>query len=62
MIVPLVIGAAALILLGYEFFALLTGRTLVTMLIRNAFWAYPPLGFLAGLGIGLLGAHFFWCP
>jgi len=62
MIVPLVIGGAAAILLGYEAFALLTGRKLVTMIVRDAFWAYPPIGFLAGLGSGLLLAHLFWCP
>lgn len=62
MIVLIPILLCAGFLLAYEFFALFTGRKLVTMYVREAFAAYPPLGFLIGLIMGLLSAHFFWCP
>lgn len=61
MVLGIVTIAAAFFYLGYELFALATGRTVITTRVRAAFREYPPLGFLVGLGAGLLGAHFFWC-
>lgn len=60
MIVLLTVLIAAAVLLFYEFFALLTGRKLVTPIVREAAVRYQPLGFLVGLLSGLLLAHFFW--
>jgi len=48
--------------LGFESFALATGRELITTKVRRAYRAYPPWGMLSGLITGLLLAHFFWCP
>ena len=62
MIVALPVLLAAAFWLVYEFWALFTGHTLITTTVRRAFASYPPLGFLVGLGAGLLLAHFFWCP
>lgn len=59
-LVPILITVG--FLLAYEFFALFTGRPLVTTIIREAYAAYPPLGFLVGLISGLLLGHFFWVP
>jgi len=56
--VPILLTVA--FLLAYEFFALFTGRTLVTTYIRGVVAAYPPAGFLIGLTLGLLCGHFFW--
>lgn len=58
-IVSLIFAAFLLI---YEFWALLTGRKLITAHVREVYQAYPPFGFLIGLGTGLLFGHFFWCP
>lgn len=60
MIVLFTVLAAAAVLLVYEFFALVTGRKLVTTMVREAYAFYPPLGFIVGLLSGLLLAHFFW--
>ena len=59
-IVLLAILIPVIFLLIYEFFALLTGRPLVTTIIRGSVLAYPPLDFLIGLIVGLLLGHFFW--
>ncbi len=60
MIVLLPVLLAAGFLLTYEWWAMFTGRPLVTVIVRRAFEAYPPLGFLVGLGAGLLLSHLFW--
>lgn len=48
--------------LAYEFWALLTGRKPITTQVRETYRAYPPMGMLVGLIVGLLLGHFFWCP
>lgn len=60
MIVLVTIAAAAAVLLAYEWYAVAMQRLTVTEIVRRATGAYPPLGFLAGLVIGLLAAHFWW--
>lgn len=60
MIVPLTLGAAAAVLLVYEGFALLTGRKTVSEIVWAANKAYPPLGFLVGLPLGVILGHLFW--
>jgi hypothetical protein len=61
MVLGIVTIAVGFFYLGYEFFALATGRKLITTFVREAFRAYPPMGFLVGLALGLLSGHFFWC-
>ena len=56
----LVFLVAAFLLLAYEFYAVLTHRLTISEQVWNAYRAYPPIGFLFGLGAGLLLSHFFW--
>lgn len=58
MIVLLPILALILFLLGYEFWALATGRKLVTMYIRDAFHATPGTFTLIAFVLGALFDHF----
>ena len=61
MVLGLVTIAVILFYLAYEFWALLTGRKLITTHVREIYRAYPPMGMLVGLIVGLLLGHFFWC-
>ena len=57
-LVPILIVAG--FLLAYEFFALFTGRKLVTIYVREAFAAAPGVFMVVAFTIGLLFGHFFW--
>jgi hypothetical protein len=55
---------AAIVLLGYEFFALNTGRKTLSRQMWEWTCAWPLMPFLWGLVTGGLAVHFFWrwCP
>ncbi len=47
--------------IGYEWWALSRNDGLsLSQLTVDAFYAWPPFGFLLGLAIGMLIAHLFW--
>ena len=55
---------AVALLLGYEAFALWTGRRLLSHMVVYASRRWPPLPFVVGLVVGGLAVHFWWpfCP
>ena len=57
-LVPILLASA--FLLAYEFYALFTGRKLVTIYIREAFAVAPGVFMVLAFVIGLLFGHFFW--
>lgn len=60
MVVLIPILLCAGFLLAYEFFALLTGRPLVTTIIRDAFRVAPGPFMVVAFLLGVLFGHFFW--
>lgn len=60
MILLVTLAVSAVVLLGYEWWDVATHHPTITDEVRGAYRYYPPLGFLVGLGTGLLLAHFFW--
>lgn len=60
MIVLFTVLAAVTILLVYEFFALFTGKPLVTTIIRDAYRAAPGPFMVVAFLMGVLFGHFFW--
>jgi len=52
---------AALFWGALEVFLIATNRETISGRIRRYVKEYPPLGFLIGLGLGLMCGHFFWC-
>ena len=60
MVVLLPILATVAFLLAYEFYALFTGRPLVTTIVRDAFAAAPGAFMVVAFLMGVLFGHFFW--
>lgn len=54
------LGLFAFCSLAYEFWALAKGKPTISQGVWYLYKKYPPFGFLVGLLIGLLLAHFFW--
>ena len=60
MVLAVVTVAIIFFYLAYEFWAILTGRKLITTHVREAYRDHPQIGMLVGLIVGLLLSHFFW--
>ena len=50
----------ALSFAGFEGHALRTGRSTLSRFVWNLNKGFPPLGWMVGIVVGFLGAHFFW--
>lgn len=50
------------LLLAYESWALLTGHTPITEIVRPAVHVYPGFAFVIAVVIGILLGHFLWGP
>lgn len=60
MVVLLPLLSAVGFLLAYEFYAIFTGKKLVTTYFREAFAAVPGVFVLIALVLGYVMGHFFW--
>jgi hypothetical protein len=60
MFAGIVFIVAGLLLLAYEFWTIFTHRPTISQQVWALYQEYPPIGFLFGLLIGLLGGHLFW--
>lgn len=60
MVVLIPILLTVIFLLGYEAYALIAGKKLVTEYIREAFAAVPGVFVLGAFVAGFLSGHFFW--
>ena len=51
---------------GFEWYAIKHNKQTLSRTVWNFTAAWPPLGWVAGILVGFLGAHFFWpaegCP